>query len=185
MIPRRDLRAYVRVPVEMPRSFFVNEEHGGLAEVVAKRRPPHDGVGRGCLDGVRRVLEHVVAMVGAFLVESDARDDLGKRYGNDLMRLKEGPGNVRSEKEPFELACDSFHRHARQQPFRSLHGGERAWFDREPELRGEPARAQDAQRIFGEPLVGVAHHADDAALEIALPRRTDRAGCGLGGRRSR
>lgn len=160
------LRAHQRVAGHVPDPFFVREEAGGLSRVVEKRRPARQGAGRGALDDVGCVLEYVVDMPGAALIETPH----GRKLRHDGLDHVEMPHeNLRGvfaaeEKVEFllyPLACDPPEKRGA-----GTHGAIGPLLELEAELGGESDRAHDAQGIFFDPPVRIADAADDAFGQV-------------------
>ena len=150
----------------MPTPVGVGVKRGGLADVVEQRGPTGDPRLRCALDDPGSVLPHVVDVVGRVLVEALACRDFGHDRYEHVDGFHQRVMRVVAEQQSIEFVRDAFGRDAQQARLFLLHGGERDRFDRETELRGEPAPAQHAQPVFCEALLGVADHAQRSRFEV-------------------
>ena len=113
-----------------------------------------------------RVLEHVVYVVGCALLETLACHQLGQHRGQHVHRAHEGVVHVRAQEQAFQLVRHPLGRYAQKLALVRHHAGVGGRLDGEPQLRGEPACPQDAQRVLGEAAGGVAHGAYRARLQV-------------------
>ena len=75
---------------------------------------------------------------------------------------------MRAKQQLLQFMGYAFGGYLGQQSLVFQHPLIRARFDGVSKLSTETASSQDAQRIFGEPLMGIADCTDDAELDIGL-----------------
>ena len=148
-------------------------EGHGLRHVVEKSRPPERGRGHApgeLLDrhaDARRVLEHVVGVVRAVLVEAGHGRELRYGLAQDLRLVHEGPSHASRAHDavqllPYALARDVLQavRALKKRPLRlGLYV--------EAQAAREAHRPQHAQRVFLEAPARVAHGANETASQVA------------------
>ena len=123
------------MPEEVTLAAVVNREAGGLAHVVEHRRPaqtlarPFRGEALDALHDAQRVLEHVIDVVGAALVEAIHRGKLGQGGKHYLTLLADGPACPAGGDDPPELRADALLRHSVKRGGGGLKGGLRPRLD--------------------------------------------------------
>ena len=140
----------------------------GLSEVVQQHREAQHGVRKDGTHGVDDVLADRVHMMLRVLLRLHAgveirQDDPGDAelvHRADLLR-------VRRDEQLHELRADALGAHRFQMLRVARDCRRRVRVDRKAQLRREPHRAHDAQRVLREALVRVADAADRLQLQVA------------------
>jgi len=152
----------------------------GLADVMKQRGQPHHQVAAqavGVLEGDGPPEDGEGVLVDVLVPEvlvclqpqgGDLRQDLLRHAGVDKQRYA-AHGTIRSRRphQLRQLDVDPFHRHHGEAVGECAHGGADLGCHPEPELGGEPGRAQYPQRVVGERILGRARRAEQPAPEVA------------------
>ena len=178
-------------PKKWPRPETSSLQPGRLGHVVQECRPAQRGArppARELLHAradARRVLEHVMGVIGALLVKAGHRRELGAR------RPRATANSWRSAhaRAPWRESRPAPGRCARTRWYRELGrtGLERRLrrgLDQRAQPAGKAHRAQHAQRVLLEALARLPHRADDARREVLLATKgIEQAALGVKGHR--
>ena len=171
--------AHRGMAVKVSGTVFVFEEARGFSHIMKQRCPANKRVGRNALDDSSGMLEHVEYVIGRLLIEALHGDELGQYGRKRINAAKQSVAGMRAKQQLLQFVGYTFGGYLRQQPLVFQHSLIRARFDGVSKLSAETASPQDAQRIFGEPLMRIADCTDDAELDIGLsPEGVDQTSVG-------